>query len=171
MRELDRLHGPFHSTVGHSFGGVCALFAAATGLRTSSLILFSTPSSFEGIFEKFCTTLGIRGDLRARFRANIDSRFRGREEDVWKRFSADTNIARLEIPTLIIHDRNDSVVPCEEALELREAGRKADLLLTEGFGHSGILRSPEAVQKCLDFWSEPKAPEFAGRSELKKRGV
>jgi len=154
MRELDRRHGPFHSVVGHSFGGVCAAYAAATGLRASSLILIGTPSSFEGIFRKFCDTLRIRGKLRARFRDRVEARFGGREEDIWNRFSADRNIAGLEIPTLVIHYRDDAVVPFEEALDLREAGRQADLLLTEGYGHSGILRSPEAAQKCLGFWSE-----------------
>jgi len=162
MGELDRRCGPFTSVVGHSFGGVCALYAAAEGLRASSLILFSTPASFEGIFRKFCGSLRIRGSLRARFRAKVESHFRGREDDVWKRFSADRNMARVEIPTLIIHDREDSVVPFEEALDLREAGRKSDLLLTEGFGHSGILRSPAALEKCFSFLSEIRSQKKPG---------
>jgi pimeloyl-ACP methyl ester carboxylesterase len=162
MGELDRGYGPFHSVVGHSFGGVCALYAATKGLRTSSLILFSTPASFEGIFRKFCGSLRIRGRLRAKFRAKVEAHFRGRENDIWQRFSADKNMARLEIPSLIIQDREDTVVPFEEALDLREAGHKSDLLLTEGFGHSGILRSPAAMEKCFAFWSEIHARKNAG---------
>lgn len=162
MGELDRRYGPFHSVVGHSFGGVCALYAATQGLRASSLILFATPASFEGIFRKFCGSLGIRGRLRARFRAKVEARFRDRVEDVWERFSADKNIARLEIPTLLIQDCEDSVVPFEEALDLREAGFKSDLLLTEGYGHSGILRSPAALEKCISFLSEIRSRKKSG---------
>jgi pimeloyl-ACP methyl ester carboxylesterase len=61
-------------------------------------------------------------------------------------------IARsLPQPVLIVHDRDDGDVPVADAQAIAAAWAGARLVVTQGLGHRGVLRSSEVVHHLLEF--------------------
>lgn len=63
--------------------------------------------------------------------------------------SVDATAGRL--PLLVIHDREDSVVPHSEGEHLVENWPGARLMSTGGLGHHCILRDPEVMRSAVRF--------------------
>jgi pimeloyl-ACP methyl ester carboxylesterase len=59
--------------------------------------------------------------------------------------------AALRAPALVIHDRSDREVPFASGEAIARAWRGAELLATEGLGHSRILRDPATVDRATRF--------------------
>ena len=58
---------------------------------------------------------------------------------------------KIKIPVLIIHDKIDGDVPVSSAYQIRQKLEKGSLLITNGLGHTKILRNKEVVNKSIDF--------------------
>ena len=52
---------------------------------------------------------------------------------------------------LLLHDKNDRVLPFEKSKEVAEKWSVAELIEVEGSGHYKILRVPEVLEKAIDF--------------------
>ena len=57
---------------------------------------------------------------------------------------------------LIYHDEKDLFVPITDGEEIAERWPNAKLVRTQGLGHHRILRDPEIIQACTEFFSGPK---------------
>ena len=51
----------------------------------------------------------------------------------------------------IIHDKDDLEVPYQNAEDLQKVNPKASLLLTNGLGHTRILRDSQVLEQTLKF--------------------
>ncbi len=63
----------------------------------------------------------------------------------------DKQLPKLDIPALIIHDRNDDVIPYLSGAAIARAWKSARLMTTRGLGHRRILQSPEVIKEVVDF--------------------
>ena len=62
------------------------------------------------------------------------------------------NLAKNQtIPLLIVQDCKDSVINEEDAIELQDNWKDSELYLTDGFGHSQILRENSLHIKVAEF--------------------
>ena len=113
--------GPFAAAIGHSFGGVCLANAIKAKLKVGRLVLFSTPSSLSGMIDKYCRVLGIGQLTKIRLVRAIEERLSSRELE--REFDLRLILQDSGVPTLIIHDRRDPVVPISEAEELSGPAR------------------------------------------------
>ena len=57
----------------------------------------------------------------------------------------------LTQPALIVHDHDDTDVPEADARAIAAAWPAARLVITQGLGHRGVLRSSEVVHHVLEF--------------------
>ncbi len=62
----------------------------------------------------------------------------------------------LQVPLLVIHDRNDKEVPVRSGQSIAEAWPDADLIITEGLGHQRILRADAVQNVAVSFIDAPK---------------
>jgi fermentation-respiration switch protein FrsA (DUF1100 family) len=62
-----------------------------------------------------------------------------------------TELAEEGVPLLIIHSRDDEVVPFEQAEMLAASYPEAEFWKIEGYGHVEAYTHPEYRQKLLDF--------------------
>ena len=149
IAEICRQHGPFVAGVGHSFGGMCVALAASRGWVESALVLISTPATFDGLIEKFCSILGIGPRSKQVFVRGVERRLRmhGRLAEL----SPVNNLPPLEKKLLVVHDRHDQLVPVEDAKTLFEACPSVELELTDGLGHSALLRDSRVISRCVSF--------------------
>ena len=58
---------------------------------------------------------------------------------------------RLDVPALVIHDREDREVPMQQGEALAASWRGARLLRTTGLGHKRILEDERVGQAVADF--------------------
>ena len=144
--------GPFAAAIGHSFGGVCLANAIRVKLKVGRLVLFSSPSSLSGMIDKYCRVLGIGQLTKLRLVRAIEERLSSCELE--REFDLRLILQDSGVPTLIIHDRRDPVVPFSEAEKLSGARADIQLFVTEDLGHSGSVRDRQTIDKCLSFISD-----------------
>ena len=66
-------------------------------------------------------------------------------------YSSRMNIKEIDIPLLIVHDKDDKEAPYECSTTLHDLARNSQLKLTSGLGHHRILRDPKTVQQIVQF--------------------
>ena len=62
---------------------------------------------------------------------------------------------RLVVPGLIVHSRDDRMVPFLAAVRLQRAWPGAKLLAVEGLGHRRILSDLAVMERLSDFLAAP----------------
>lgn len=144
--------GPFAAAIGHSFGGVCLTNAIRAKLEVARLVLFSTPSTLSGMIDKYCRVLGIGRPTKVRLVRAIEERLAS--SDLEREFDLRLILQASDVRTLIIHDREDPLVPFSEGEELSRARADIQLFATDDLGHSRIIRDREAIDKCISFISD-----------------
>lgn len=147
MLAADRELGPFDAVVGHSMGGAATSLALAWGLRAERAVLLASPSSIDGVLERFADVIGLPPPARARLMARVESTVGFAR--------AELNVAHaaegLSIPALVVHDRADLEVPYADGQAIAERWPGATLLPVEGLGHRRVLRDPSVVQAVASF--------------------
>lgn len=139
--------GPLIAVTGHSMGAGAALIALDAGLDAERAVLIAGPAGFRGMLQRIGRDLGLPGRARRAFLARMEAR----TGQSLAAFSAPHLLPRIEQPLLIVHDREDRVVPFREAEELVRHTRGAELLATRGLGHGRILQDPETVARMREF--------------------
>jgi pimeloyl-ACP methyl ester carboxylesterase len=51
----------------------------------------------------------------------------------------------------VIHDRQDETIPVEEGKQIAATWPGAELVLTDGLGHRGVLRDQTLVHRAVTF--------------------
>jgi len=151
LETVHNLLGPFDAIVGHSLGSFAALY---TFYRTGSvpvrrLVITGTPGEANDflVFYQRLAGFSRRADLAIRksFQRILDR--------TPAYFSARQFASVLDVPGLIIHDREDPEAPIHHAEAIHRVWKKSTLIATSGLGHN--LRSPEVVKHVVDFLSSP----------------
>ena len=57
----------------------------------------------------------------------------------------------LDVPLLVVHDRDDRMVPWTHGAAIAEAATHGQIFSTTGLGHKGIKNEPEVVRHVVDF--------------------
>ena len=151
---MDAAHGPFAGVVGHSMGGAAVVIAMARGLRAERCVLISTPSSIEGVFERYLAAVRVPRSLAGRFAAEVGRRAGATAAAV----RLETLAAGLRAPALVVHCADDRELPFAEAEALAGWWPGATLLARRGVGHRRILRDPETIAAAVRFLSGAAAP-------------
>lgn len=153
LRAVVDHHGAARAVIGHSMGGSAAALAATWGLAAERFVLLApaaNPAAFAG---HFAAALGARAEVMARARANSERRLRFS----WSVLDVCAAARRMSAPALIIHDRDDLVVPFADGAAIADAWPGARLLPTSGLGHRGVMRDPGVVEEVLRFVHVPAA--------------
>jgi pimeloyl-ACP methyl ester carboxylesterase len=149
LAAARRALGPLHGVIGHSFGGAVAVTAAAgvvpafRPLDVKRLVLVSAPDRMSTYFNAFGSMIG----LSAAAQRAMNDRVRTIASTTLDRFDGRARLAEINLPTLVVHDRDDREIPFADAQSLASGGARTDLLATEGLGHRRILQS-SAVAKA-----------------------
>ncbi|HET7843119.1 MAG TPA: alpha/beta hydrolase [Xanthomonadales bacterium] len=135
------------AVVGHSMGGSAALLALAQGLRAERAVVLGSPASLSRVLDRFATALALRPEARVDFLHMVDEHVGIPASSL----DVETLGARLALPGLIVHDRDDESVPFAEAEALARGWKGAQLVATQGLGHRRVLGDPAIVARLADF--------------------
>lgn len=155
MAALDAIvehYGAPQALIGHSLGALAIACrhrdgppAWASALR--SAVLISMPSGAEFLLAKFIAVLGLSRATETALRARFQQRF----DATPPQFASMPGAGRICTPVLLVHDREDNIVPYEHSRALHEQLPATRLLTTEGQGHSKLTRDAATIARIVEF--------------------
>lgn len=120
--------------IAHSIGGM-ATAAFQNKYKIESLekiILLGAPSEFKDIISRYVTLLGYNNLVSKKLNQIIFNRFGMQANTI----SSAKLLKNTKTKGLIIHDKEDTIIPYNDALLLNNSYPNSTLITTEGFGHS-----------------------------------
>lgn len=155
MASLDAIaarYGPPQALVGHSLGALAIACRHRDGLplwggELRRVVLIAMPSGAEFLLGKYIELLRLspatERALRARFRARFDA-------DP-SNYASLPGVGRIRAGLLLVHDRDDDIVPYAHSADLAARLPQARLLTTEGGGHSALTRDAATIARIVEF--------------------
>ncbi|MFD2562180.1 alpha/beta hydrolase [Aquimarina rubra] len=150
IHQLEKTHGPFKAAIGHSLGGMSLLRAAKFGFGIEKLVIIGTANSITKITQNFVKNLQLSQKTGRLMKQYFDKRY-GEDLD---NYSGGISAEGVDIPTLVVHDKNDVDVHYSAAKEIHEKLKNGTLILTEKLGHRKILGDKEVIDTIVDFISK-----------------
>lgn len=141
------------SVVGHSMGGAAVLLALAEQKFADRATVIGSPGAMHRVLDRFASTIALPPAAKREFFAIVDRHVGvpASELDVAR------HPAALDLPGLIVHDRDDDSVPFCEAEAIARVWPHARLIATRGLGHRRVLSDPGVVAAITRFLTE-RAP-------------
>lgn len=133
--------------IGHSVGGMAVvLFLHNQQHKTiKKAVLLGAPSNFKGILKRYTNMMGYSPAVCKGIENQILQKF-GQPSSY---FSIAKFAKALKIEGLIIHDKEDGIIPYTDALEIDKTFKNAKLLTTNGFGHG--LKNERVTNEIIKF--------------------
>lgn len=147
IKALNEEFGPFEAAIGHSFGAMALLNVSTKNNLFKSLVCIGAADYVSGILNRFVKSLELKPKLAKVMYESFRKKWRVNIND----YSANISANKVGIPTFIIHDSKDGDVPVSCAYEIRQNLKKGSLLITEGLGHTKILRDKKIVNRAVNF--------------------
>lgn len=152
--------GEVSALVAHSMGATTSLLAARDGARVGALVLLAPSGRLDHALATFQSMFSLPAAAVSGLKDTIERRYGA---DVWDRLSAREFAADVDVPALIVHDRDDEQVAFRDTEALHAAWPGSRLMTTQGLGHGRILRDVEVVGTALSFVTEV-APALSAAS-------
>lgn len=147
VQKVGEHLGPLHACIAHSVGTASTTIALSRGMACRRVVYVSPPEDLRGYLLRLAGFVGFTTAVADRTRVRLEKRF-----DLPFAAARGTNLAPgFDLPALMIHDRQDIMVPIDEGLRLARAWPGAQFVQTEGLGHSRILRDGAIVRLATDF--------------------
>ncbi|MFJ4155437.1 alpha/beta fold hydrolase [Pseudomonas sp. NPDC089752] len=143
---------PLRAVIGHSMGGASVMLALQMGLRAEAAVSIAAPAQLLGVLRGFARHLGLPARARAAFIRQV-------ERDVGMQINRlDVSGYQLELPGLIVHAADDTLVPASEAELIHKAWFDSRLLRLEAGGHQRVLADPRVSEAVLELLEHASAP-------------
>lgn len=144
--------GPVYGVVAHSVGAAALVFMMGTmkHYRIRRLVFAGAPCELSDVMARFASKLSLTDQTLSHMHRLTQKRLGVPPSAV----SVKTMIPYIVTPGLIIHDLHDPMVPFSDAETIAAHWPGADLIATNGLGHNGILRSPEIIDRIVNFMAD-----------------
>lgn len=147
IKEVNATYGPFDVAIGHSLGGISLINAVADGLKVNKLVTIGADNSIPQIFNYFIEKMELKPVISTKLVALAEKKLNKKLDSLTSEHKA----AKIDIPTLIIHDSEDKYVSVRSAVSIRQSLRNGELLITNGLGHHRIFKDSFVAQRIIDF--------------------
>jgi pimeloyl-ACP methyl ester carboxylesterase len=124
-----------------------AAYAASRGLAAERLVLLAPPASPREYTRLFAHVFGLTEATRAAMQKRIEAR----EGVLMPQFEPAAVGPRIRVPTLVVHDREDSINAFADGMAYAHAIGGAQLVATQGLGHRKILKDAQVLGKVAIF--------------------
>lgn len=148
LAEVAGIHGSVAAVVAHSLGGAAAALALANGKASfKKVVLVSPPSDLVGYSRRFARWYWMPEAVRRGMQAAIEERYGVR----WENLEVPRVAPRLSAKALVIHDRDDRLMPWTHGATVARHWPGAKLMSTEGLGHRRILSDERVTRAAAEF--------------------
>ena len=148
LGEVAAYYGNVQGVIAHSLGGAGAALALAWGkVHYRRIVLVSPPSDLVGYSRRFARWYWMPEPVRKAMQKAIEERY----GVLWEDIEVPRVAPRLNAPALVIHDRDDRLMPWTHGAKVARHWPDARLLSTEGLGHRRILADETVTRSAADF--------------------
>jgi pimeloyl-ACP methyl ester carboxylesterase len=148
MAEVAWQHGEVKAVIAHSLGATAAALALAWGkVRYQRIVMVAPPADMIGYSRRFARWHWMPEPVRRSMQAAIEERYGVR----WEELEVARNAPRLSARALVIHDRQDRMVPWKQGAAFARLWPGARLLTTRGLGHGRILENEQVGEAAVGF--------------------
>ena len=135
--------------IAHSFGVVGSAFYLTNRGRADlgKVVFIGGPNRALDALAGFAKILGLPAQSHPHIIRSLEQRLSVPAEQV----SVGYTMRENPLPALIVHDRDDAIVPYEAALTIKAGWPRAQLLTTEGLGHRRILADAEVLAEIVAY--------------------
>lgn len=144
---INEKFGPFDAAIGHSLGGMSLYTAVVQGFKINSIVSIGAGDSISDIMENFIYDLGLSPIIAKKLKQHYDKKY---FEDV-DNYSSSKQAKFIDTPALVVHDSFDSDVPVSCAYQIRQSLKNGKILITNGLGHTKILRDQKTINRIVSF--------------------
>lgn len=143
--------GPVEAIIAHSFGAAAALYVLGRRpeFGVQKIVSLSAPTRLEDMLMVWTNYLG----LSSRATAAMERRIVDRVGVSLAALSVETAVANIQIPGLIIHDRQDRMVAFSNAEAIHRQWPNSQLFGTDGLDHRGALYNRQVLRRIVAFLS------------------
>jgi len=159
--EVATLLAPVRVLVAHSVGAAAAtihLSRGATGIER--LVMIAPGGELASDIDRIAAALSLPRAAQRALVARIEARYGKSVKSCSTRLIA----SRLRLPVLIMHDRDDRVVPFEEGQALAAVIGHAQFSATSMLGHRSILGDPGVLARVAEFCAMADQRPLADRA-------
>lgn len=146
--QLVRNEGGVDAVVAHSLGGAAAVYAMARYRLPVGKLALLGPAADVAVYAR---QVGTVLDLDARQMTALRQGMETRLGVQWAELNAVSRAAELDLPGLVIHDRDDKEVDCQAGAAIAAAWPGAQWHQSEGLGHRRLLRDPAIIARVQAF--------------------
>ncbi len=154
LGEVAWHHGGVAGVVAHSRGGAATAIAIARGLRVGRVVTVGSSLDVSFYSQQFARWYWMPQRVLAAMQAAVEERF----GVPWSDLEMSKLAPRLNTPALMIHDRNDRLIPWRQGATFARRWPGARFLSTRGLGHRRILQDEGVISAAAQF--------IAGRSSV-----
>lgn len=145
--EIEKQFGPFEFAIGHSLGGMSILNAIKQGLNVEKAVIIGSGDIIKDILDSFVLKMKLKPEIASMMKAHFEKKFGEPMESYSASFAAQS----VDIPVLIIHDKNDEEIQVLAAHNIYRNLKNGEIYITEKLGHRKILGDKNVIEKILNF--------------------
>ena len=146
---IEKKYTPFDFAIGHSLGGMALLQAVKSGFQVKKIVVIGVADSILDICKQFVERLGLQERVAYSLKNKMDKILQTDSEIL----SASVAAKEIKIPSLVIHDTQDTDVPLVWAENVFKHLAKGEMLVTEGLGHRRIISDDKVIRRILDYFN------------------
>jgi pimeloyl-ACP methyl ester carboxylesterase len=152
LETIASTRGPVHALAGHSLGALAIACSHASARpawadRVQRVVLVSMPAGAPFLIDSFLQMMRIGPATAARLLDLFRRRFGGEPAG----YASMPGAAQLDASLLLVHDRDDDIVPFAHSAALTTLVGDCRLLATSGLGHSGLTRDAATIAQIAHF--------------------
>lgn len=145
---MQEKFGNFYSIIAHSFGGLATLATAIRErLSVEKFVLISSPSSVDTVMKSFQSILKLSDEIIENIRIDANKR----TGLTMTNYPTPTLLSHIRVPTLLIHDKHDMIIPFNEGNKLDFLLPNSKLVNTTDLGHQRILKNSQVISTIKGF--------------------
>lgn len=149
IEDMIDQHGPFFGVIAHSFGAAATTIALAREpqLMPEKLVLLSPMRDLQQHFDIFSDIARLSEKCKAQVRELAERQVGLPFEMV----SAINAVRTFSMSGLVIHDRQDTLIPYEVGETIASNWHGTQLISTDNLGHRSALGDETTVRQLLTF--------------------
>ena len=139
--------------ISHSFGGVATNYVLSENqeLKIDKYLLFTTPDKFSQRIDFVAESVGVSDKVKRKLIQRLETELK---MDISKLNVSDFVKTVNVKEALILHDKNDKILPYEQSLNVHNNWKASQIEAVEGTGHFRILRTKSVLDRGIAFFEE-----------------
>ena len=117
------------------------------GLAIRRAVFLSPSANVNTYSAQFAALLGVHPPIMASMRGRLERRL----GFAWKDLNIPALAPGMQVPLLVIHDRDDREVLWHDGAAIAQAWPGAELVTTTGLGHHRIVSDPAVIRQVVTF--------------------